>query len=385
MNAPLKILILAGEVSGDMHGAALMRAMREASPRPLEFRGMGGDAMRAEGARLLYHTDQMAAMGMAEVFRNILFFRRAMKAVIAYGRDWKPDLVLTIDYSGFNTRAALALRRSGLRTAHYISPKVWVWKKSRIHTIAKAFDLLVCIFPFEPALYAPTPLKTVFVGNPLVDRAEETRAEPPPALPWKGGCRIGLLPGSRRAEIQRILPVMLAAAVRVEREKGGDCSFVIPVPTQNMRREVERALAAAPEKPARLAVIDGLARHVMLQSHAALIASGTATLEANLLLCPTVLTYKATFSTYLFAKTMARGIRFVGLANIIAGREIMPELLQYGFSPETAAAALLPLLADSPPRRAMLAAMAEVNERLGPPGASARAARAMLDLLEAGQ
>lgn len=381
MDTPLKILILAGEVSGDMHGAALMKALRESTDRPIIFRGMGGNEMQAEGAQLLYHTDQMAAMGIGEVFRQIRFFKRVLHEMIQTGLEWQPDVVLTIDYAGFNRRVAQALHDQGLKTVQYISPKVWAWNAKRIYAIAKAFDLLLCIFPFEPACYAPTTLKTIFVGHPLVARAEETRREPPPVLPWEGTYRIGLLPGSRRAEIRRILPTLLKAAVRIEREKKGDCSFIIPAVTPTMRREVETVLTAASQKPARLHIIDGQARHVMNQAHAALIASGTATLEASLMLCPTVLTYRVTFSTYLFAKVMIKTLRFVGLTNIIADREVMPELLQYGFTPERAAAALLPLLDDTPQRRKMLADMAEVNAALGDAHASQRAAKAVIDLI----
>jgi len=296
MNRPLKIFIAAGEVSGDMHAAHLMGAMRRTFDRPLEFRGIGGDAMRAEGAELFYHTDQLAALGLWEVVRQLRFFKRVMNRLHAEIAAWQPDLVLTVDYPGFNIRLARWAHDQGCTTAHYISPKVWAWKKNRIHAIARAYDLLLCIFPFEPACYALTPLKALFVGNPLVAQTEQTAAEPPPTLPWAGEPRIGLLPGSRTAEIERILPVMLDAAVLLEKRRPG-CSFVLPTPTRRMRELAERVIAAAPVRPSSLAVIDGQARHVMRQAQAAIIASGTATLESTLMDCPTVLVYRTSLAT----------------------------------------------------------------------------------------
>ena len=230
-NTPLRILICAGEVSGDMHAAALMRALRARLPRPAEFRGFGGDALRAEGAELLYHTDRIGIMGITPVLKDLPFLlgmlRRMKREILA----WRPDLVLTVDYPGMNLRLAEFAHEHGFKTAHYICPQVWAWHQSRIPRIARIFDLLLCIFPFEPACFKGTALNAVFAGHPLVDRAAETRAEPPAALPWRGRHRIALLPGSRASEITRILPRLLEAAALLEKRLGGDCSFIIPAPT----------------------------------------------------------------------------------------------------------------------------------------------------------
>lgn len=382
MAEPLKILILAGEVSGDMYGASLMQAITAQAGRPVIFKGMGGDAMRNAGAELLYHTDQLAAMGITEVLRQLSFFRGAMREIVALGKAWRPDLVITIDYAGFNIRVAKRLHDCGIKTAHYISPKVWVWKRNRIYSIAKAIDLMLCIFPFEPDYYKPAGLRAIFVGNPLTECARETLAEPPASLPWDAPCHIGLLPGSRRLEITRILPTMLETAARIDQAKPDECSFVIPVPTRTMRHEVDAIIAKAPIKPARLHVIDGASRHVMCQSRAALIASGTATLEACLMRCPAVLTYKVGKLTELFFHLVVHTIKYVGLANIIAERSITPELIQGGFTTETATAALLPLLDDTPIRHQMLADYDEVIAKLGDEPVSARAARHLLALCQ---
>jgi len=379
MNDPIRILICAGEVSGDMHAAALMRALRERLPRPAVFRGFGGDAMRAGGAELLYHTDRTAIIGITPVIKNLSFLlgmSRRMKREIL---DWKPDLVLTVDYPGMNLRLAKFAHGRGFKTAHYICPQVWAWHRSRIPKIAKMLDLLLCIFPFEPALFNDTPLRPLFTGHPLVDRAAETRAEQPPApLPWQGRHRIALLPGSRTSEITRILPRLLAAAALLEQRLGGDCSFIIPAPGRNMRTLGEAVAAAAPVRPQRLAFVDGQARQVMLQAHAAAVASGTATLEACLMRCPTVLVYTASPVTYLIARFLVKGVRYLGLANIIAGKEVMPELLQHDFTPERLADQLHRYLTDPAARAQAVTELDAANALLGSGNASGRAADAMI-------
>ncbi len=380
-NTPLRILICAGEVSGDMHAAALMRALRERLPGPLEFRGFGGDAMRAEGAELLYHTDRIAIIGITPVLKNLPFLLGMIRRMKREILGWRPDLVLTVDYPGMNLRLARFAHDRGFKTVHYICPQVWAWHRSRIPKIAKMLDLLLCIFPFEPALFKGTPLKAVFSGHPLVDRAAESRAAPQAALPWQGAHRIALLPGSRTSEITRILPRLLAAAALLEQRLGGDCSFIIPAPTPKMRALGESVADAAPVKPQRLAFADGQARQIMLQAHAAAVASGTATLEACLMRCPTVLVYTASRITYLIARLLVKGIKHLGLANIIAGREVMPELLQDSFTPERLAELLYRYLTDAELRTKALAALDETNALLGAGNASARAADAIADLM----
>lgn len=381
--APLKIMIAAGEVSGDMYGGALIRALRERFPgRELDVRGMGGDALRAEGAQLLYHTDALAAMGIIEVVAKIRFYKRVLADMVALAAEWRPDLLITLDYYSFNIALAERVKALGIRTAHYISPKVWVWRRGRVKRIARAFDLLLCIFPFEPALYAPTGLRAVYVGHPLVEQAAATRAEPPPELPWGGGRRIAILPGSRAGEIRALLPTFLEAARRVQTELGGDCSFILPAPTPKMRALAESILAKHPA-PDRLTVVDGRARHVMAQADCAMIASGTATLEACLMDCPALLAYRVSLPTELLARliTLKAAFRYAGLVNIVANRLVMPELLQRDCNPANAARITLDYLRDTPARRDLLAAYAEVRDRLGPPGATARAAAALAELL----
>lgn len=379
--SPLRILICAGEVSGDMHAAALMRALRERLQRPAAFRGFGGDAMRAEGAELLYHTDRIAIMGITPVIRNLPFLLGMISHMKREILAWKPDLVLTVDYPGMNLRLAKFAHDGGFKTVHYICPQVWAWHRGRIPKIARMLDLLLCIFPFEPALFKETPLRAVFTGHPLVDRAAETRAAPPVPLPWQGAHHVALLPGSRASEITRILPTLLEAAALLEKRLGGDCSFVIPAPTAKMRALGEQVFASSPVKPQRLAFVDGQARQVMMQAHAAAVASGTATLEACLMRCPTALVYTASFITFLAAKLLVKGVKHLGLANIIAGREVMPELLQHDFTPERVSDQLYRFLKDEKVRQQTLADLDATNALLGEGNASGRAADAIVQAL----
>ena len=382
--APLKVMIAAGEVSGDMYGGALIRALREQFPeRALDVRGMGGNAMEAEGAKLLHHTDTLGAMGIFEVIKKLRYFKRVMKDMVTLAETWRPDVLITLDYYSFNIALAEKVKALGVRTVHYISPKVWVWRSGRIHRMAKAYDLLLCIFPFEPALYEPVGLSATYVGHPLVEQAEETKAEAAPLLPWYGDNPIALLPGSRLNEINAILPTFLAAALEIEKAKEGNCSFVIPVPTPKLRLEVERMLLKHP-CPRHLNVVDGNARHVMLQAKAAMIASGTATLEACLMNCPTVLAYRVSVITECIARLVLSktSFQFAGLVNIIAGKSVMTELLQRRFTAKNTAQKVLEYLEDTPERQAILAAYADVRQKLGRPGATQRTAHAIAQLLK---
>ena len=384
MSAPLKIFIVAGEASGDQHAAPLMEEIRAQAGRPVVFRGIGGDAMRAAGQEQILHCDEISVIGLWEVLRRIGFFFglfRRMKRELA---EWKPDLLLTVDYPGFNIRLAAAAKKMGITTVHYICPQVWVWRRDRIWKIAKALDGLVTIFPFEPECFAPTTLRPVFAGHPLADRAAETLTAPEAPLPWAEGCRrIALLPGSRPGEIARLLPTMLGAAALLEKRLGGAASFVIPASSPTIRRMIDTTVAAAPDKPSRLAVVDGLARQVLRQAETAAVASGTATLEASLMLCPTVLIYRGSWLSYRLAKFVLRKVGRIGLANLITEkRDVMPELLQYDLSPKSLADALAKYLEDPAARAAAIEALREVNATLGEGGAAKRAAAAVLDVAQ---
>lgn len=375
--APLRVMIVAGEASGEVYGADLMRELRARSRRAVLFRGIGGDAMRAEGAELLCHCDQTAVVGIVEVAKHWRFFVGLLRRMVNELRTWKPDLLLTIDYPGFNLQLAARAKALGIRTVHYISPQVWVWRRNRIHRIARVIDQLITIFPFEPACYEPTPLRPIYAGHPLVDRARKTLAQPEQPLPWGEGTRIALLPGSRAGEIRLILPALIESAVMVE-ERVGKCAFLIPAVSASMKELVGEVLSTCPRRPPRLGIVDGQAREVLRQARAAGIASGTATLEASLMRCPAVLVYRTSFTSYWILRVLLRKASFVGLVNIVCGRAVMPELLQDDMTPANIADHIEAYLTNSEARAAALAGLDEANALLSDGGAAARAAELIL-------
>lgn len=385
MERALKIFICAGEASGDMHAAAFMAALRErCAPRKLVFRGFGGDAMKAQGAELLYHTDETSVMGIFPVLAKLPFFLRMAHRLKREILDWKPDLVFTVDYPGLNLRLDAFAHGHGIPTVHYVCPQVWAWHRGRIPKLARMMDLLLCILPFEPPLFDGTGLDARFVGHPLVDRVAETHREAHLLMPWGAERhRVALLPGSRASEVSRIFPRLLKAASLLYEKTGRDCSFIVPAASKQTRREMREILRGQPLEIRRLPlrIVLGNARGAMLQAEAAAVASGTATLEACLLRCPTVLVYSVSLLTELVARLVVRGVKWIGLANIIAGREVMPELLQRGFTPQRVCDRLYGYLADSAKRAAALRDLEETAAKLGQGGASRNAAELVKERL----
>jgi lipid-A-disaccharide synthase len=373
---PPRFMILAGEVSGDLHAAALVRAIRRQATNST-FTGIGGPAMREAGVITRYDIAELAVMGITEVIAKLGFFRRLLRQLLDEAQRERPDAVILVDYPGFNLRFASAAHRAGLKTVYYICPKVWAWQNSRIPKMVSSLDRLIAIFPFEPALFAGTSLKVDFVGNPLVDMTEGERNRPAPLLEWGGEPRVALLPGSREQEIRRLMPILSAAAKRIETVHPG-VGFIVPAPDENIATLVRSVLDTAPERPRRCAVVAERTYAVMHQARAAIVASGTATLEACLFRCPTVVTYRVSAITAWFARRVIR-IPYVGLVNILAGRFVCPELLQEDSTPDKLAGAILPLLGDTPERASMLEGMDAVNGMLGQPGAADRAAKAVLE------
>lgn len=379
---PLRIFIVAGEASGDLHAAPLMEAIRDASERPVIFRGIGGDKMREAGQEQLVHSDSIAVIGLWEVIKRARFFARLLKRMEDEIRDWKPDILLTVDYPGFNLRLAAKAKKLGVKTVHYICPQVWVWRRNRIWKIAEVIDRLITIFPFEPACFEPTKLRPVYAGHPLVDRAAETMAEPEADLPWLASSRrVALLPGSRPNEISKILPDMIAAAVSLEAQLEDPVSFIIPASSELIRRQINAVLSEVPRKPNHVTIVDGQAREVLRQAEAAAVTSGTATLEASLMLCPTVLVYRTAWLTYKLGRIVLRKAGFIGLANLIMKKQIMPELIQDDLNAEKLSDLLLSYLTDQAVRDEMIAGLMSVNAQLGDGNAAERAARAVLEVV----
>jgi len=355
------LLVIAGEDSGDMHAADVIRALKE-KRSDVSVWGIGGEKLRAEGMDLLHDTREMDVLGIVEVLKRYPFFKRTFSEVLTEADQRKPDAALLVDYPGFNLRLAGELKKRGVKVLYYVCPQVWAWNRGRIPKMAQIIDRLMVIFPFEVEVFKDVDLKVDFVGHPMVDELREFRAKEPEPLPWNGKKKIALLPGSRKQEIVYILPRLLEAAKLME-DSRPDISFLIPVPERRLAL-VESILQKARKAPRNLSIVTGKAREVLKQADAAFVASGTATLEAALLRCPTVLVYRGSFANYLFARALIR-IPWLGIANIVSGKEIMPERIQQNMTPLKLVATIDPLMNDTPARRAMLENFQTLEKRLG--------------------
>ena len=370
---PLRVMICAGEISGDMYGAALVRELRARSPRPLECFGLGGDRMREEGVELYEHASKTGVIGFLEVAKRIRFFARLFRRLRGVLDERRPDLLLTIDYPGMNLRLAREARARGIPAVHYVCPQVWAWHRDRIPKIAASLDGLICLFPFEPALFEGTGLRARFAGHPLVDQIAASLREPADPLPWGEGRRVAVFAGSRRNEVRRILPDVLAGAAEAE-ERLGPCTFLLPVPTAERAADVRAVLARARRRPKRVEVIEGRSRQALREAEAAVVKSGTSTLEAALLGCPHVVVYRVGWTTYAVMRRLLTAVRHIALSNIVPGRTVATELIQGALTPEAVRDELVALLSDPEKRAAQLAAFEETRRLLGGEGATARAA-----------
>lgn len=320
----MKVLLLAGEQSGELYASAIRARL-------------AGDEIRGYGD-YGFAVGDLAVMGFWPVIRRLPFFLRVAKTMKRAIDEWRPDVIVTIDYPGMNLKLAAYAKAKGVRAVHVVCPQVWAWKKGRIPKIEASVDKICCFFPFEPQYFKSGVAE--FTGHPLRDEFSQMRRVSPSA----GGKTLAVLPGSRTGEIEKILPVMMRALRRL-----GGVSAVIPAANPKSRRAIDKVLCGFPD--VKVSVRDGGARELLLSADCAVVASGTATLEAALAGCPTVLVYRVGRLLGWFARLVIRDIRHVGLINIIAekaGVECpMPELLQDDFTEEAVVNHLKPWLDDS--------------------------------------
>ncbi len=376
------VLVVAGEPSGDLHAARLVEAVRRKRP-DVRFWGIGGTALREAGMEILVDAREMAVLGLWEVLMRYAFFRRVFEDLQKATAERKPDLVLLIDYPGFNLRFAAAVKQLGIPVVYYICPQVWAWHRARIARMASLIKRLLVIFPFEVEEFRHTSLRVDYVGHPLVDEAARERAASREPLLWPGEPRVALLPGSRRQEIERILPVMWQAAGLIQRVNP-NAGFILAAGTQELSEFAHARAVKTPGGPSRYAVMHGVTRQVLAEASAAFVKSGTSTIEAALMNCPMCIVYKTSPMTYAVGKRLIR-VPYLGMVNLIAGREAFKEFLQAAATPRALAEGIAPLLSDTPERRAALDALAEVRAALGPGGAAERAADALIEELDARQ
>jgi lipid-A-disaccharide synthase len=372
-----RAMIIAGEVSGDMHASALVRAAQQQRP-DIEWFGIGGPLMREAGVETLHDVSEMAVIGLAEVIKRYRFFKRVFDEMLALADERKPDVVVLVDYPGFNLRLAAKLHERGIKTVYYICPQVWAWHRERIPKMARIVDHLITIFPFEAQHFAGTDLKVTFAGHPLVDEARRARTLPAVTLPWKGQRRIALLPGSRAQEIERLLPVMWEAAARLE-QLNPDVSFIVATPGETEIPLIGRTISGI-VGPSNWDIVSNQTREVLRQADAAIVASGTATIETALMRCPMVVVYKVNPITYLLGKLLIK-IKHIGMVNIVAGREVCPELIQSAATARAISESIQPLIEDTPDRSQMLAGLDEVGQAMGKGGAAEHAAKIVIEEL----
>ena len=368
----MKIMFSAGEASGDMHGANLVRALRQLDPA-IECIGMGGHLMANAGVKIVYDIQHLGVIGVGEIIKKIPFFFKLRDLLVQVMKDEKPDVVILIDYPGFNMRLMKKIKELGIPVIYYILPTIWAWNKSRGPVIASYADLAVSMFPFERDIYKALGTNVIYAGHPLLDTVRPTMSKEE-GLAYFGLDRakktVLLMPGSRLQEVEGLLPCMLEAAKRMQ-EQDSSLQFLLP-----KAGTISRDLLWKYVKESGVDVTIGQ-DHVYDMMHvstAAIAASGTATLETALMELPTLLIYRVNALTYWLAKLLVH-VENIGLPNIIMGKRIMPELWQHEVTPENIAQEVLPMLEDEARHQELQQAMAAVRQTMGEPGAVGRIAQ----------
>ena len=370
------ILVVAGEASGDLHGTGLVRELKSKLPE-YRFFGFGGDQMIGEGFEAVFHIRDMSVLGFLEIVKHFPLFRRLFRTVSRLVREEKPEVVIFIDCPGFNLRAAKRIRKYGVPIVYYISPQVWAWGKRRVNTIARLVDRMIVIFPFEEAIYGEVGVDVCFAGHPLKDELHTslTKIEFFQEIGFDTEQpTVGLLPGSRRQEVQALIPEMVSV-VGILREKIPGLQAVVGKAETLDCEDYEPFLEGSD-----VVLAEDRTRDVMAHSDAVIVASGTATLETALFQTPMVIVYKVSPISFRIGKALVK-IKNIGIVNIIAGEEIVPELLQEDARAAKIAEEVEPLLVESQKREEMVEALGKVSHSLGEGGASRRAAEAILDFM----
>ncbi|MBI4795165.1 MAG: lipid-A-disaccharide synthase [Deltaproteobacteria bacterium] len=388
MSIANKILIVAGEASGDHHAARLVAAIKEELPGA-EFLGVGGEALAAQGVRILCPASELAVVGLLEVAGRLPAVFRALRDIGRALKTENPQLVILVDFPDFNFWVARLARFHRVPVMYYISPQVWAWRTYRVRTIARLVDRLVVIFPFEAEFYQERGVPVEYVGHPLVETLPPLPSRAALLQAWCLDPRrftLALLPGSRASEIERHLPLMLQTAALIK-QAIPETQFVLPLASTAPRALVEEMVQklgegeSFPPGPP-LKIIEGQSYAALSAAHLAVVASGTATVEAALAATPTVIIYRVSPLTFAVARRLVR-VSHAGMANLLAGETIFPELLQDDFTPEGLAREVLSLMGDRERLQALRRGLARIRERLGEPGASRRAARVALEIIEA--
>lgn len=367
-----KVMIIAGEASGDLHGSGVVRELKKAKPG-IEVFGVGGEKMKQAGMNLIYHIHELGFMGFVEVIRHLPFIKVMEHTLEQIVKLKKPDVLVLIDYPGFNLRFAKRVRKYGMKIVYYISPQVWAWHQSRVKKMRGIVDSMLVVFPFEVEFYEKENIPVTFVGHPLLEVLDA-------GMSRKNFCRrynidhskhiLGLIPGSRRQEIEKIFPAMLQAARRVAAEEDVEIAVAV-APT------LEEAFFRTMFNLDGVRLVKGATYDLMKQSHFALVTSGTATLETACFGTPMFVVYKTSWLTYFIGRLLIR-VRNIGLVNIVAGRTIAPEFIQRRAAGGALAKATLKVLKDRKRLDGMRDELSALKKKLGSAGASKQVARHIL-------
>jgi len=381
-----KMFIVAGDPSGDLHGANLVNALKEMSSQ-IEIYGLGGERMEKAGVVLLDKLTDLAIVGFSEAIINIVALRQIYRKAKEFLRNEKPDIIVLIDYPGFNLRLASLAKRLKIPLIYYIGPQIWAWRRGRIKDIAELVNKMLVIFPFEEETYREAGVDVSFVGHPLLDTIQPTKSKEEVYL--KYGLDpdfpiIGLMPGSRKQEIERLLSIMLEASRKIAKNR--KAQFVLPlasnIPMSYIKERITEfekdRLNRTKESPLPILVVRDEDYNIRRVMTLALVASGTATLENACLGIPMIIIYKVSFFSYLLARLLIR-IPIIGLANIVAGKRVVPEFIQRKARSEEIAKVACHWLSNPGIMKEIKKELEKVRERLGTPGASKRVAKIILE------
>ena len=363
-----RLLISCGEPSGEFYAAELIRELRR-EHEDLEVMGLGGDRLQSENVRLLAHLRDLAVVGLFEVLSHLRRIKRLFDSVVEEAARVRPDVAVLIDYPDFNLRLAQKLRKLGIPVVYYVSPQLWAWRRGRIKDVKRDVAKMLVIFPFEEAIYREASVPVAFVGHPLVDHVKPP--EDRSAFVRKLGLDparpvVALLPGSRNKEVGFNLPPMVGA-VRLLRERRPELQFVLAAAPHLRASALQEATDAG------IAIQEGVTRDILAAARVGIVASGTATVETALTLTPMVVVYRLSALTYTLGKPLV-SVSNYAMVNLIAGRMVVPELIQGDFTPMRVCEETLRILDDGAPRAGMLDALREVRTKLGSGGATRKAA-----------
>lgn len=373
------ILIVSGEPSGDLHASNLVKELKKIRSG-LEFFGLGGNLSKEAGVKIDFDISRLAVVGLVDAWKNIFVIGGVFKGLLKKVDSKKCDLAILVDYPGFNLRLAKELKKRNIPVIYYISPQVWAWGENRIHIIKECVKKIIVFFKFEEDLYKRHGVNALFVGHPLIETVKPSSSKDEIIKKHSLSSTkpiIALLPGSRSMEIKSLLKIMVGAAKLIEKELPG--TQVLIAKYRNLPLELYEP--AVSNRGCNIKISDGDAYNILNASDFAIVASGTATLETAIIGTPFIITYRTNLVNYIAYKIVAKA-KILGLVNWIAGKVIVPELLQYDATPEKLAKAALEIIRNESKRSAMLADLKKVRDSLGSPGASFRAASAILSYLQ---